>query len=300
MSENIVECVPNFSEGRNKTVIAEIAAAIPSDLPLKLIDIHSDPDHNRSVFTILGSPEAIEEAAFLLIRKAAEKINLDQHQGCHPRIGAADVVPFVPLVNASMQDCICIARRLAKRVGEELRIPAFLYGQAAVLAEHRDLSMIRKGEYEKLKERIGTDTAHTPDFGPAVIGPAGATVIGARDFLIAFNIFLNSSDIRVARMIAKAIRESSGGLKSVKALGMLVNGQAQISMNLTNFRETSLRTVFESVKAEAAAMGVFPNHSELVGCLPEAAIEGIDPETILLHDFSPQKILETHLNEIFT
>ncbi len=299
MPDNIIECVPNFSEGRDQALIADLAAIVTKHRHVKLIDIHTDPDHNRSVFTILGTVEEVEAVAFRLIQKASQRINLERHCGTHPRIGAADVVPFVPLVNVTMQDCVAMARRLAKRVGEALEIPAFVYGQAALLAEHLDLSTIRNGNYEKLKERIGTDTTHTPDFGPSVLGPAGATVIGARDFLLAFNIFLDSDDIRIAKLIAKIIRESSGGLKAVKALGMIVDGKAQVSTNLTNFRETSLRTVFEAIKAEAATMGVAPVRSELVGCLPEAAIEGIEPKSILLRDFSPVKILETHLSEIF-
>ena len=292
--EKLIECVPNFSEGRRGPVIEEIARIFRNDNAVKLIDIHSDRDHNRSVFTLIGTPKEIEEAVFLGIKKAASLIDLNFHHGCHPRIGAADVIPFIPLRNSDMNDCIRIARRLGKRVGDELCIPVFLYGEAAVQPEHRNLADIRHGEFESLRTNIGTDTMHMPDFGPSVLGPAGASAIGARDFLIAFNIFLDTPDIQFAKFIAKKIRESSGGLSNVKALGMLVDNKAQVSMNLTNFRVTSVQTVFNEVKKHAESLGISLHHSELVGCLPEAAIEGVDPKTIKLYDFKPNRILENN------
>lgn len=292
--EQLIECVPNFSEGRRSLVIDEIAKVIRTANTVKLIDIHSDKDHNRSVFTLIGTPDEIEAAVFIGIKKAAASIDLNFHHGCHPRIGAADVIPFIPLHNTDMNDCIRIAHRLGKRVGDELNIPVFLYGEATVRPEHRNLADIRRGEFESLRTSIGTDAMHTPDFGPSVLGPSGASAIGARDFLIAFNIFLDTPDIHAAKFIAKKIRESSGGLKNVKALGMLVNNKAQVSMNLTNFRVTSIQTVFNEVKKHSESLGISLHHSELVGCLPKAAIEGFDRKDIMLYDFKPNRILENN------
>lgn len=295
--EKLIECVPNFSEGTNPNIIKTIAdAMINADDSVKMINIHSDKDHNRSVFTLIGSPQSIQEAAFRGIEKAAACINLNNHIGTHPRIGAADVIPFIPLRNTSMEDCIKVARDVGKRVGEELNIPVFLYGQAAICQDHSNLSDIRRGEYEKLRLLIGTDRAHTPDYGPLYIGQAGASAIGARDILIAFNIYLDTTDLHYAKIIAKSIRESSGGLPYVKALGMLVNNKAQVSMNLMNYRKTSIQTVFTRVKELAEDYGIRLHHSELVGCLPLEAMDGIHTEDILLFDFSQDRILENHFS----
>ncbi|RMF40206.1 MAG: glutamate formimidoyltransferase, partial [Anaerolineae bacterium] len=220
----LVECIPNFSEGRRPEVIQAIMEAITSVEGVVILDKHSDGDHNRSVITYVGTPEAVEEAAFRGIAKAAELIDLNVHEGEHPRIGATDVVPFVPISGVKMVECVEMARRLGKRVGEELEIPVYLYEEAATRPERVNLENIRRGQYEALKEEIGTNPARTPDFGPARVGPAGATVIGARAPLIAFNVYLTTEDKSIADKIARAVRHSSGGLRYVKALGMLVEG----------------------------------------------------------------------------
>ena len=293
-----MECVPNFSDGTNPNIISAIAdAMVNADESVKMINIHSDKDHNRSVYTLIGSPQSLKAAAFRGIEKAAACINLNNHIGTHPRIGAADVVPFIPLRNVSMADCILAARELGKQVGEELNIPVFLYGEAAICQDHSNLADIRRGEFEKLRILIGTDRTHTPDYGPSYVGPAGASAIGARDILIAFNIFLDTTDFHYAKLIAKSIRESSGGLPYVKALGMLVDNKAQVSMNLTNYRKTSIQTVFTRVRELANGYGIKLHHSELVGCLPQEAIDGIQTEDILLHDFCSDRILENHFSD---
>ncbi|MGB2911358.1 MAG: glutamate formimidoyltransferase, partial [Anaerolineales bacterium] len=251
MITTIVECVANFSEARRPQVVESVIEAITSVGGVALLDRHSDLDHNRTVLTFVGPSDEIEEAAFRAIAKAAELISLDVHTGEHPRIGATDVVPFVPISGVSMEECVDIARRLGQRVGEKLEIPVYLYEEAAARPERRNLENIRRGQYEALKEEIGTNPERAPDFGPACIGPAGATVIGARHPLIAYNVYLTSDDVSIAKKIAKAVRHSSGGLRYVKALGMLVEGQAQVSMNLTNFRRTPLARVVEMIRQES-------------------------------------------------
>lgn len=293
--QKIFECVPNFSEGRNQETIQAIRNAVESINGSELINIHSDKDHNRSVFTIIGEEDALRESAFQSVKKATELIDLNKHKGTHPRIGAADVVPFIPLRNASMEDAISLARSAGKRIGEELQIPVFLYGEAAIIPFHRKLSNLRRGGFEKLRELIGTTPDYQPDFGPASLGPAGACAVGARFFLIAFNIYLNTSDIRIAKKIAREIRESSGGLPKVQALGMLVNNLAQVSMNLTDYRITPINTVYKAIEKSAAREGVAIDHSEIVGCVPKEAIQGIDPNSIKLKDFFLDRILENHL-----
>jgi len=215
--DTLIECVPNFSEGRRPEVIAQIVAAISAVPGVTVLDTSSDADHNRTVVTFIGAPEPVEQAAYAAIAAAARLINLDEHRGEHPRIGATDVVPFVPLRGATMADCVAIARRLGERVGRELGIPVYLYEAAATRPERQNLAAIRAGEYEGLKESIAADPDRAPDFGPAALGPAGATVIGARAFLIAFNVYLNTADVRIADRIARAVRHSSGGLHFDKA-----------------------------------------------------------------------------------
>ena len=256
MPNQLIECISNFSEARRPEVIDQIVAAVQSVDEVKLLDRSSDLDHNRTVLTFAGPPFAVEEAAFRAIKTASELINMDHHTGEHPRIGATDVVPFVPLNGASMDDCIAIAKRLGERVGSELEIPVYLYEAAATRPERANLENIRRGQYEALKAEISSNPDRQPDYGPAKIGPAGATVIGARNPLIAFNIYLTTEDVDIAKKIAKAIRHSSGGLRYVKALGLLVEGRAQVSMNLINFRETPIARVVESVRREAQRYGV--------------------------------------------
>ncbi len=295
MTEPIVECIANYSEARRPEVVDAIARAIAEVPGVFLLDRHSDMDHNRSVLTFAGAPQAVEEAAFRSIAKAAELINLDEHTGEHPRIGATDVVPFVPISGVSMQECVEIARRLGKRVGDELGIPVYLYEQAATRPERQNLENIRHGEYEGLKQEIATNPDRLPDFGPPRLGTAGATVIGARHPLIAFNVYLTTEDVSVAKKIARAIRFSSGGLRYVKALGMLVDGRAQVSMNLTNYKDTPVERVVELIRREAGRYGVGIHHSELVGLIPQDALVNAAVWYLQLDQFEADQILERRL-----
>jgi len=272
MTTPIVECVPNFSDARRPEVITEILEAINTIDGVYVLDKHSDIDHNRTVITFVGSPSGVEDAAFAGIAKAAELINLDEHVGEHPRLGATDVVPFIPISGVTMDECVEISKRLGARVGNELGIPVYLYEEAATSPDRRNLATIRKGEYETLKRVIATDETRNPDFGPKALDPAGATVIGAREFLVAYNVYLTTNDLAIAKKIAKTIRHSSGGLRYVKALGMLVEGKAQVSMNLTNFRKTSIPLVVETIRRESQRYGVGISHTELVGLIPQDAL----------------------------
>lgn len=298
MSTPLVECIPNFSEGRRPEVIEAIVAAVTSVPGVTLLDRHSDHDHNRTVLTFVGSPQDVEEAALRAIARAAELINLDEHQGEHPRIGATDVVPFVPIRGISLAECAQIARRLGQRVGEELGIPVYLYEAAATRPERVNLENIRRGQYEALKQEIGVLPEREPDFGPPRVGPAGATVIGARQALIAFNVYLTTDDVSIAKKIAKAVRHSSGGLRYVKALGLLVNGRAQVSMNLTNYRSTPIPRVVETIRREAARYGVAIHHSELVGLVPQEALVETARWYTQLDQFEPHQILENRLAQV--
>jgi glutamate formiminotransferase / formiminotetrahydrofolate cyclodeaminase len=299
MSNTLVECIANYSEARRPEVVDAIVQSITSIPGVHVLDRHSDQDHNRSVITFIGSPDAVEEAAFRSIQKAAALINLDQHTGEHPRLGAADVVPFVPIRGISMDECVAMARHLGQRVGDELSIPVYLYEQAAARPERQNLENIRRGQYEALKQEIATLPERAPDFGPQKVGPAGATVIGARHPLIAYNVYLTTDDLTIANKIAKAIRNSSGGLRFVKALGMLVEGRAQVSMNLTNFQSTPLARVVEMVRREALRYGVGVHHSELVGLIPQAALVDAAVWYLQLDQFEPDQILESKLSSSF-
>jgi len=294
----IVECVPNFSEGRRKEVIAQIAEAIASVPGAHVLDVQSDADHNRTVVTFAGEPEAVEEAAFRGIEKAAELIDMNLHQGEHPRLGAADVVPFVPIKNVTMEDCVALARRLGGRVGRELDIPVYLYEKAATRPERRNLADVRRGEYEGIKAEIATRPEREPDFGPRRVGKAGATAIGARSPLVAFNVYLGTDDVEVAQAIAHAVRHSSGGLRYVKALGLLVKGQAQVSMNLTDYRRTPIHRVVEMIRREAERYGVSVVESELIGLIPNEALVEAAEFYLQLGDFSSQQVLENRLADL--
>ncbi len=295
MAQSILECIPNYSEARRPDVVKAIMGSINSITGVSLLDHHSDLDHNRTVITFVGSPKAVEEAAFRSIAKAAELIDLDKHTGEHPRIGATDVVPFVPISGLTMQDCVQIARHLGERVGRELKIPVYLYEEAATRPERANLENIRRGQYEALKKEMGVNPERDPDYGPKHVGPAGATVIGARQPLIAYNVYLTTDDLATAEKIAKTIRFSSGGLRYVKALGMLVEGLAQISMNLTNFHKTSIPLVVETIRREAARYGVMIHHAELVGLIPEQALADAAAWYLQLDQFTPEQILEQKL-----
>lgn len=295
MATPLVECIPNFSEARRPEVVAQIVQAITGVQGVTMLDRHSDMDHNRTVLTYVGAPAAVEEAAFRAIRTAASLIDMEHHSGEHPRIGATDVVPFVPISEISMPECVEMARRLGKRVGEELSIPVYLYEDAATRPERVGLENIRRGQYEGLKEEILTNPLRAPDFGPAKIGSAGATVIGARQPLVAFNVYLTTEDVGIAQKIAKAVRNSSGGLRFVKAMGVLVEGRAQVSMNLTNYRQTPLARVVETVRREAQRYGVGVHHSELVGLIPQEALVDAAVWYMQMDAFEPQQILEQRL-----
>ena len=295
MTNQLIECIPNFSEARRSDVVEKIMESIRLVEGVHILDHHSDLDHNRTVITYVGNPIAVEEAAFQAIKTAANLINLDEHTGEHPRIGATDVVPFVPISDVTMQDCIEIAKRLAKRVGQELEIPVFLYEDAAQIPEKQNLEKIRHGQYEALKREIGSSPVRTPDFGPNAVGPAGATVIGARQPLIAFNIYLTTNDVTIAQKISRAVRNSSGGLRFVKGMGVLVDGRAQVSMNLTNYNKTSIARVVEFVRREAQRYGVNIHHSELVGLIPQGALTDAAVWYTQMDGFNPEQILEQRL-----
>ena len=250
------------------------------------------------MLTFVGSPQGVEEAAFRAIAKAAELINLDEHTGEHPRIGATDVVPFVPIEGITMKECSDLAKRLGKRVGDTLAIPVYLYEEAATRPDRQNLENIRRGEYEGLKGEIASNPDRKPDFGPTRLGPAGATVIGARQFLVAFNVFLTTGDVSIAKKIAKAIRMSSGGLRYLKANGFLVEGQAQVSMNLTNFHATPLARVVEMIRREAARYGAGVHHSELVGLIPQQALEDAAIWYLQLDQFESHQVLERRLETV--
>src|SRR6058998_262995 len=283
MPSPLVECVPNFSEGRNAATIEALRTALASVPGVRLLDVQADAAHNRSVFTFVAPPDASVEAALAAMRVATERIDLSRHTGEHPRMGATDVVPFVPVRDATMDDCVALARRLAQRAAAELLIPIYLYAQAATRPERGRLPDIRKGEFEALRDRIGKDPAADPDFGPRRIHPtAGATAIGARPFLVAFNIYLDTSDVTIAKDVAKRIRSSSGGLPAVQASGFEVEGKAQVSMNLLDIDVTSPATVFAAVESAARQRNVAILKSEVVGLVPERAVLGAGAASLKL------------------
>ncbi|MEW6104917.1 MAG: glutamate formimidoyltransferase [Bacillota bacterium] len=299
MARKIVECVPNFSEGRRPEVVREIVVAVESVPGVQLLDYSSDPSHNRSVLTFIGEPAPVKEAAFRAIAKAAELINMEEHRGEHPRIGATDVVPFVPVLGVTMADCVALARELGAEVAEKLRIPVYLYEEAATRPDRRNLADIRRGEYEGLKREIHLPERR-PDFGEPVMHPtAGATVIGAREFLIAYNINLGTPDVSIAKKIARVVRASSGGLMYVKALGIKLGDRnlAQVSMNLTNFKKTPMHVVFNLVKSEADRYGVPIVGSEIVGLVPLDALLAAAEHYLRIENFSRKQVLETRVWE---
>lgn len=291
----LVECVPNFSEGRRPEVVKAIIDAMRAVPDVRVLDAESDADHNRSVITLVGPGAALQEAAFRGIAKAAELIDMDAHQGAHPRLGATDVVPFVPISGVTMQECIELAHGLGKRVAEELGIPVYCYESAALRPERTNLEDVRRGEYELLKKEIGVKPERAPDFGPTTLGKAGATIIGARPYLIAFNAYLNTADVDIANKIARALRNSNGGFRFVKGMGVLVAGQAQVSMNLTDFTRTPVYRVLEAVRREAARYGVTVTHTELVGLIPEDALVDAAQWYMQMDLFSPEQIIERKL-----
>lgn len=292
----LIECVPNFSEGRDPDIIRAIHRSILEDGQCEVWDHSGDPDHNRSVFTLAGTPEAVENAVLRFTRTAAELIDMETHGGVHPCIGATDVIPFIPLKNASMEECIALSEKTGKRIADELGLPVYFYAKSARTASHIRLADIRRGGYHKLKEVIGSQPDRAPDLGPRQLGPAGGVSIGARDFLIAFNVYLNTSDLYPAGQIARKIRASSGGLPGVQAIGLQVKGLAQVSMNLLDYRKTPMKAVFSAIMREADKLGCTPLYSELIGMLPRDALSGTSPDELLLRDFDSSRILEEHFH----
>jgi glutamate formiminotransferase/formiminotetrahydrofolate cyclodeaminase len=290
----LVECVPNFSEGRRPEVVAKIRDAIAAVQGTHVLDVSSDQSHNRTVVTFVAPVESAVDAAFAGMQAARDLIDLTKHQGEHPRMGATDVVPFIPLEGATMEDCVVLARALGERVGKELGIPVFLYERAATRPDRENLADIRRGEFEGLRDEIGKNPNRTPDFGPNhVHKTAGATAIGARPFLVAYNVYLgDKANVPVAKEVAKAVRGSSGGLRYVKGLGLEVDGQAQVSMNLVDTEKTPLYRAFDAVKMEAEARGVSPTWSEIVGLVPERALFDTAARHLQLRDFTPDVVLD--------
>jgi glutamate formiminotransferase/formiminotetrahydrofolate cyclodeaminase len=294
----LVECVPNFSEGRDKAKVDAIIEAMKLD-GVFLLDREMDSDHNRCVITLVGAREPIQEAAIRGVGKAAELIDLNKHQGAHPRMGAADVVPFIPIEGVSIEDCVAMARHVGEQIWKRHQIPVYLYESAATTPERQNLENIRRGQFEGIRDEIAINPARKPDFGdPRVHPTAGATVVGARKFLIAYNVFLNTTDVDIAKKIAKAVRFSSGGLRFVKGAGFLVRGLAQVSMNLTDFEQTPIHRVFEFVKREAVRYGVMPLSSEIVGLIPKKALEQAAEWFLQVENFDSSLILENRLSAV--
>lgn len=296
----LVECVPNFSEGRDPAKVNAIADAMK--MPgVYVLDRCMDADHNRCVITLAGEREAIEEAAIRGVGKAVDLIDLTTHQGEHPRAGAADVVPFIPIGGVTLEDCATMARQVGAEIWNRYQVPVYLYEAAATIPERKNLEHIRRGQFEGIRDEIGTVAARKPDFGDLRLhSTAGATIVGARKFLIAYNIFLNTPDVNIAKRVAKAVRFSSGGLPFVKAAGFLVRGQAQVSMNLTDFEQTPVHCVFECVKREAAQYGVVPVSGEVIGLIPKQAVDETAEWYLQLENFDSSMILENRLAAAMT
>ena len=296
----LVECVPNFSEGRDKAKVDAIVEAMKRD-GVYLLDREMDGDHNRCVITLVGEREAIQEAAIRGVGKAAELIDLTQHQGAHPRMGAADVVPFIPIDGVTLEDCVAMAKHVGAEIWKRYQVPVYLYEAAAASPERQGLENVRRGQFEGLREEVKTNPARRPDFGEAALHPtAGATVVGARKALVAYNVFLNTADVAIAKKIAKAVRQSSGGFRFVKGAGFLVRGLAQVSMNLTDFEQTPVHRVFEFVKREAARYGVSPLSSEIVGLIPKKALEDAAEWFLQVENFDSSLILENRLAAVMS
>ncbi|HYS74370.1 MAG TPA: glutamate formimidoyltransferase [Thermoplasmata archaeon] len=296
----VVECVPNFSEGRRKDVVDAIGSAIASVAGARILDVQMDPDHNRSVITFVGDRRAVSEAAFRGASAAVERIDMNVHRGEHPRVGALDVLPFVPIAGVTMEDCVALARAVGKRIADELHVPVYLYEAAASRPDRRALPDVRRGEYEGLKAEIETNPDREPDFGPARLHPtAGACIVGARPVLIAWNVNLRTADVGVAKRIAKAIRESDGGLPAVRAKGFALSGRGlvQVSMNMVDYQRTSLVQTFEAIRVLAAKEGVEIAESEVVGLVPLDALVDGATQYFKLARFHREQILETRLWE---
>src|SRR6202789_77222 len=300
--KRLVECVPNFSEGRDASKVDAIVSAMREVPGVYLLDRESDSDHNRSVVTLAGEPEAVAEAALRGVGKAAELIDLTKHAGAHPRMGATDVVPFIPIEALTIEDCVALSRKVGREIWERFRIPVYFYEAAAQRPERANLENIRKGQFEGLLEEVPRNPNRAPDIGEQRLHPtAGATVVGARKFLIAYNINLNTSEVSIANRIGKSIRFSNGGLRYVKAMGVDLRGRnlAQVSINLTDFEQTPIHRVFEMVKREAQRYGVSIVGSEIVGFIPTRAIELTADFYLQLENFSPAQVFENRIEASF-
>jgi glutamate formiminotransferase len=298
----LIECVPNFSEGRDPARIRTLVAAMSGVRGSAVLDCHSDADHHRTVITAAGEPEAVAEAVLRAVSKAAELIDLREHAGEHPRIGATDVVPFVPIEGVSLEECATLARRVGSEIWKRYAVPVYFYEAAATRSNRVQLQAIRKGQFEGLRDELSRSTGRAPERAPDIGDPrlhpsAGAVAVGARKYLIAFNVTLNTPEVAVAKKIARTIRASSGGLPGVKAMGVALRarGCAQVSMNLTDFERTSLRAAFEAVQREAQKFGCAIAGGEIVGLVPRAAIGRGDPFALKLERFSPNMILENRI-----
>jgi glutamate formiminotransferase len=296
--ERIVECVPNFSEGRKAEVVARLVEAVEEVEGALVLGTHVDPDHNRSVITFVAPPETVVAAALSVVARAAELIDLNAHAGQHPRMGACDVLPFVPVRGVSVEECVALAREAGERVWRELGIPVYFYESAATRPERHNLADVRRGGFELLREQIGTVPARAPDVGETRLHPtAGALIVGVRPLLIAYNVTLKTRDIAVARRIARAVRERDGGLLHLKALGFELEsrGVVQVSMNLTSYERTNLHQAFEAVRREAERLGVEVIASEVVGLVPQAALDRAAAHFLKLENYSPDLVLENRI-----
>jgi glutamate formiminotransferase len=295
----LVECVPNFSEGKRTEIIEEILGELDI-YNVKILDKSPDPDHNRTDVTFIGEPNDVKAAAMSMALKAVDLIDMTKHRGEHPRMGAMDVVPFIPLMDSTMEECIEIANSFAKDFAEKTGIPCFLYEEAAIRPERKNLANVRKGEFEGLRDEIGSNPNREPDYGPNQIHPtAGATAVGARFFLVAFNVDLGTDNIAIAKTIAKAVRHSSGGFRYVKAMGFDIKerGNVQVSMNLVNYRGTPIFRVFETIKREAQRYGVCVTGSEIIGLVPLEAMLNVAAFYLQLENFEYRQVLERQLLE---
>ena len=291
--QKIVECVPNFSEGKDLKTINSIFDAAKSVKSVRVFELEYNKDHNRCLFTIVGKPEDVLSSAYESIKTATKLIDMEKHKGEHPRIGATDVVPFTPVSGVAMEECVELANKLGKKVSEELGIPVFLYEEAAARPENRNLADVRKGEYEGLKVKM-----NKPDFGPSEMHPtAGAVVVGARKYLVAFNVNLDTHDIEIAKKIAGVIREKNGGLAGLKALGFEVDGMAQVSMNLVDYEKNNFDDAYRAVETEAGKMGITIKSSEIYGMIPLESLVGAVKTTFKADTFKSDQVLEKRLYE---
>lgn len=296
--QKIVECVPNFSEGRNLAKIRKIAGSAKKIRGVRVLDTEWDKSHNRCLVTIVGAPEPVLKAAFEMIKTATKLIDMQIHKGEHPRIGATDVVPFVPVSGATLKECVVLSNKLARKVADELKIPVYLYEASAKRPDRVNLADVRKGEYEGLKIEIEKNPERKPDYGPSKMHPtAGAIVIGARKYLVAYNVNLDTKDIEVAKKVAKKIREKDGGMLGVKALGFEVSGYAQVSMNLVDFEKTNFDEAYRAVEKEARRLKVKVRSSEIYGMLPLESLVRAVKTTFKVDTFKPDQVLEKRLYE---